>query len=55
MENDDANQLKMQVLSLLHEEAMRSFGSGGKASADFVDAYARRIGRLPDVLSTPPN
>ena len=45
VESDAANDVKMEALSLLHEEAMRSFGAGGKASADFVDAYARRIGR----------
>jgi NitT/TauT family transport system ATP-binding protein len=44
-ESDAANDVKMQALSLLHKEAMRSFGAGGKASADFVDAYAKRIGR----------
>jgi NitT/TauT family transport system ATP-binding protein len=33
----------MQALSLLHEEAMKSFARGSKAAADFVDAYARRM------------
>jgi NitT/TauT family transport system ATP-binding protein len=42
-ENDDANAIKMQALSLLHEEAMKSFARGSKAAADFVDAYARRM------------
>ncbi len=40
--NDRANAVKMQALSLLHEEAMKSFAGGSKAAADFVDAYARR-------------
>ena len=44
-ENDDANAIKMKALSLLHEEAMKSFARGSKAAADFVDAYARRIAK----------
>jgi len=44
-ENDSANAIKMQALSLLHEEAMKSFARGSKAAADFVDAYARRVGK----------
>ena len=43
VENDRANQLKMQALSLLHEEAMKSFAEGSRAAADFVDAYSRRV------------
>jgi NitT/TauT family transport system ATP-binding protein len=43
VENDDANHIKMQALSLLHEEAMKSFARGSKAAADFIDAYAKRI------------
>ena len=43
IENDDANLIKMQVLSPLHEEAMKSFAHGSKAAADFIDAYSRRI------------
>jgi NitT/TauT family transport system ATP-binding protein len=43
VENDDANHIKMQSLSLLHEEAMKSFARGSKAAADFIDAYAKRI------------
>jgi NitT/TauT family transport system ATP-binding protein len=42
-ENDRANELKMKALSLLHEEAMKSFAGGSKAAADFVDAYSRRV------------
>lgn len=41
--DDRANALKMEALSLLHEEAMKSFAEGSKAAADFVDAYARRM------------
>jgi NitT/TauT family transport system ATP-binding protein len=43
IENDDANLIKMEALSLLHEEAMKSFARGSKAAADFVEAYAKRI------------
>ena len=43
IENDQANDVKMQALSLLHEEAMKSFAGGSKAAADFVDAYSKRI------------
>jgi NitT/TauT family transport system ATP-binding protein len=42
VENDRANEVKMQALSLLHEEAMKSFAGGNKAAADFVDAYSKR-------------
>jgi NitT/TauT family transport system ATP-binding protein len=45
VENDRANELKMQALSLLHEEAMKSFSAGSKAAADFVDAYSKRVAR----------
>src|SRR3990172_1017989 len=43
VENDRANTVKMEALSLLHEEAMKSFSGGSKAAADFVDAYSKRI------------
>jgi NitT/TauT family transport system ATP-binding protein len=39
--HDRANDLKRHVLSLLHEEAARSFAAGGNA-ADFVAAYRLR-------------
>jgi len=45
VENDRANEIKMQALSLLHEEAMKSFSRGSKAAADFVDAYSKRMTR----------
>jgi len=41
-DDDRANQVKMQALSLLHEEAMKSFSGGSRAAADFVEAYSRR-------------
>jgi NitT/TauT family transport system ATP-binding protein len=44
-ENDRANDVKMEALSLLHEEAMKSFTGGSKAAADFVDAYSRRVSK----------
>lgn len=41
--NDErANEVKMEALSLLHEEAMKSFAGGSKAAADFVEAYSKR-------------
>jgi NitT/TauT family transport system ATP-binding protein len=42
-ESDEANAIKMQALSLLHEEAMKSFARGSKAAADFIDAYSKRM------------
>jgi sulfonate transport system ATP-binding protein len=45
VENDRANEIKMQALSILHEEAMKSFSRGSKAAADFVEAYSKRISR----------
>ena len=43
-DNDHANEVKMQALSLLHEEAMKSFSGGSRAAADFVEAYSKRSG-----------
>ncbi len=43
VDDDRANAIKMEALTLLHEEAMKSFAGGSKAAADFVEAYARRI------------
>jgi NitT/TauT family transport system ATP-binding protein len=40
--SDRANQIKMEALSILHQEAMKSFSRGSKAAADFVDAYTKR-------------
>lgn len=45
VESERANEIKMQALSLLHEEAMKSFAGGSKAAADFVEAYSRRIAK----------
>ncbi len=45
VENDRANEIKMQALSILHEEAMKSFSRGSKAAADFVDAYSKRVAK----------
>jgi len=42
-DDDHANALKMEALSLLHEEAMKAFTSGSKAAADFIEAYRKRI------------
>jgi NitT/TauT family transport system ATP-binding protein len=46
-ENERANEVKMEALSLLHEEAMKSFAGGSKAAADFVDAYSKRSTQKP--------
>ncbi len=40
--NARANEVKIEALSLLHEEAMKSFSGGSKAAADFIQAYAKR-------------
>ena len=45
IEDDRANEIKMQALSILHEEAMKSFSRGSKAAADFVEAYSKRIAK----------
>ena len=45
VENDRANEIKMNALSILHEEAMKSFSRGSKAAADFVDAYSKRVAK----------
>ncbi len=45
VENDRANEIKMSALSILHEEAMKSFSRGSKAAADFVDAYSKRVSK----------
>lgn len=42
LENERANAIKMQALSLLHEEAMKSFSGGSRAATDFIEAYAKR-------------
>lgn len=41
-DSERANAVKMEALSLLHEEAMKSFTGGSKAAADFVEAYSKR-------------
>ena len=46
-DNDHANEVKMQALSLLHEEAMKSFSGGSRAAADFVQAYSKRAAQAP--------
>src|SRR3954471_17609489 len=43
IENDRANEIKMKVLAILHQEAMKSFSRGSKAAADFVEAYSKRV------------
>jgi len=43
-QNARANEIKKDVMTLLHEEAMKSFSGGSKAAADFLDAYSKRAG-----------
>lgn len=40
--DDRANAIKVEALSLLHEEAMKAFAGGSRAAADFIEAYRRR-------------
>jgi NitT/TauT family transport system ATP-binding protein len=42
-QNNWANEIKMQALSLLHEEAMKGFAGGRKAASDFIEAYRHRV------------
>ena len=42
--SDRANEIKTEALSMLHEEAMRSFSCGSKA-AGFVEAYTKRTAK----------
>lgn len=41
--DDRANAIKIEALSLLHEEAMKAFSGGSRAAADFIEAYRRRV------------
>lgn len=41
--DERANAIKIEALSLLHEEAVKNFGGARKASSDFVEAYRRRL------------
>jgi NitT/TauT family transport system ATP-binding protein len=41
-DNQRANDIKKEVMTLLHEEAMKSFSGGSKAAADFLEAYSKR-------------
>lgn len=43
VDNNRANEIKKEVMNLLHEEAMKSFSGGSKAAADFLDAYSKRV------------
>jgi NitT/TauT family transport system ATP-binding protein len=46
-ESDYVNDLKSQVLKILHTEAMKSFKGGSKAAADFIDAVSKRTESNP--------
>ena len=43
-DSKQANDIKTEVMTLLHEEAMKSFSGGSAAAADFLDAYSKRAG-----------
>jgi NitT/TauT family transport system ATP-binding protein len=40
--DNQANAIKIEALSLLHEEAMKGFAGGRRAAFDFIEAYRRR-------------
>ena len=43
LRDDAANALKLEALSLLHEEAMKAFAGGSRAAGDFIEAYRKRL------------
>jgi len=43
LRDDAANALKLEALSLLHEEAMKAFVGGSRAAGDFIEAYRKRL------------
>jgi NitT/TauT family transport system ATP-binding protein len=45
LDDDNANAVKIEALSLLHEEAMKAFVGGSKAATDFLEAYSKRLGK----------
>jgi NitT/TauT family transport system ATP-binding protein len=45
VDSDQVNQIKMEAISILHEEAMKLFAGGSKAAADFIEAYSRRMSK----------
>lgn len=42
-ESNRANALKMEALTLLHEEAMKGFVGARAAATDFIEAFQRRV------------
>ena len=47
VDDERVNELKAELLALLHEEAARAFAAGGKETADFVEAYRRHHSSPP--------
>lgn len=45
VDDDRANEIKMEALAVLHEEAMKSFAGGSKAATDFIEAYSARVAK----------
>lgn len=42
VENDRFNEIKMRALSILHDEAMKSFAQGSKGAAELIDSYGKQ-------------
>ncbi len=49
LDGERANEIKIKALSLLHEEAMKSFSGGSRAATDFIEAYAKRSTKPAEV------
>lgn len=43
VDSERVNEIKLQALSVLYEEAMKAFDGGSKAALDLADAYSRRL------------
>ena len=52
LDGERANEIKIKALSLLHEEAMKSFSGGSRAATDFIEAYAKRSTKPAEVKQT---
>jgi NitT/TauT family transport system ATP-binding protein len=54
VKDERANSLKAELLALLHEEAAKAFATGGKETADFVEAYRRHHSSSPSATEKQP-
>ncbi len=50
-DDERAIAVKMEALSILHKEAMKSFSGGSKAATDFVEAYSKRSSSADEIKS----